>query len=156
MPLPSATREMKNRYGNVKRSIATVRSKRLSPSCQPGANRKVSTGAAMTPTRVTANRTRPNTPLTLATSSRTSSCDFCTLYSEMTGTKACENAPSAVRRRMKFGILNATRKASISGPAPKEIRYTMSRITPVTRERSVRRPTIVVLRRNPCDMRPEL
>jgi hypothetical protein len=37
----------------------------------------------------------------------------------MTGTKDCENAPSANRRRRKFGILKATRKASMSVPAPK-------------------------------------
>ena len=113
---------MKNRYGNVKRSISTVRSKRSPSARKPGANTKASTGAATTPTRVTTKSSSPNTPLTPATSSRTSPWLFRTLYSEITGTKACEKAPSAVSRRMKFGILNATRKASIRGPAPKEIR----------------------------------
>ena len=108
-------------YGKVKRSISTVRPKRSSSPWKPGANRKASTGAAMTPISVTTNSSRPKTPETPATSSRTSACDFCTLYSEITGTKAWENAPSAVSLRRKFGILNATRKASMSGPAPKEM-----------------------------------
>ena len=54
----------------------------------------------------------PKVPATPSTSSRTSSCARLTLYSLMTGTKDCENDPSANRRRRKFGILYATRKAS--------------------------------------------
>ena len=44
------------------------------------------------------------------------------LYSAMTGTKACENAPSANRRRRKFGILKATRKASMNGAGAEGLR----------------------------------
>ena len=96
---------MKNRYGNVKRSISTA-SSYLPPTREnPGANRKISTGAAITPMAVMISRTTPNVPLTPLTRSRTSSWDFVTLYSEITGTKDCEKAPSANRRRRKFGIL---------------------------------------------------
>ncbi len=70
------------------------------------------------PITVTSDRNHASVPIAPSTSSRTSSCGRCTLYSETTGTNACENAPSANSRRMKFGILNATRNASISTPAP--------------------------------------
>ncbi len=73
----------------------------------------------MTPIAVIANSTAPNTPVTPEINRRTSACSLRTLYSVMTGTKACEKAPSAVSRRRKLGILNATRKASIRVPAPK-------------------------------------
>ena len=72
----------------------------------------------MTPMMVTTDRNQAIVPMALSISSRTSSCGRWTLYSETTGTKAWENAPSANSRRMKFGILNATRNASISRPAP--------------------------------------
>ena len=41
------------------------------------------------------------------------------LVSARIGTKACEKAPSANRRRSRFGILKATKKASVISPAPK-------------------------------------
>ncbi len=50
-------------------------------------------GAAITPTTVTTNSSAPSVPATPATSSRTSSSPRLTLYSEITGTKDCENAP---------------------------------------------------------------
>src|SRR5690606_10620232 len=54
------------------------------------------------------------------------------------GTKACENAPSANRRRNRLGMRKATQKASVSGPAPKELAIRMSRIRPVIRENRVK------------------
>ena len=68
---------------------------------------------------VMTNSASPSVPATSPTRARTSSRLLRTLYSDTTGTKACENAPSAVSRRRKFGILKATRNASISVPAPK-------------------------------------
>jgi hypothetical protein len=41
------------------------------------------------------------------------------LASARIGTKACENAPSANRRRSRLGILKATKNASVISPAPK-------------------------------------
>ncbi len=70
------------------------------------------------PMIVITDRNHAMVPIAPSTSSRTSSCGRCTLYSETTGTKAWENAPSANSRRMKLGILNATRNASMSSPAP--------------------------------------
>ena len=41
-------------------------------------------------------------------------CSPCwVLYSDRIGTKACENAPSANRRRSRFGRRNAIMKASV-------------------------------------------
>ena len=65
------------------------------------------------------NSTTPKVPATESTSSRASSFERFVLYSLMTGTKACENEPSANRRRRKFGILNATSQASMKALAPK-------------------------------------
>src|SRR5687767_13860735 len=140
---------MKSKYGNVQRSISTVRSNFASSARNPGANSSTRSGATMIPTTVTSARKEASVPAAPSTRSRTSSWVLRTLYSETTGTKACENAPSANRRRMKFGILNATRNASMSTPAPNIREYTMSRASPVIRDRSVKPPTIEVLRRKP-------
>ena len=59
-------------------------------------------------------------------------------YSESTGTKAWENAPSAnQRRRRKLGILKATKKASAAGPSPNTAAKTISRASPSIREINV-------------------
>ena len=58
-------------------------------------------------------------------------CERVARYSEITGTKACENAPSAKKRRSRFGIRNATANASITGPAPNQVENAMSRASPV-------------------------
>src|SRR6056300_1062829 len=62
-------------------------------------------------------------------------------YSESTGTKAWENAPSANRRRRKLGILKATKKASAAGPSPNTAAKTISRTSPSIREKNVIRET---------------
>jgi hypothetical protein len=53
------------------------------------------------------------------------------------GTKACENAPSANRRRSRLGILKATKKASVTSPAPNTRAMARSRTKPRMRESSV-------------------
>ena len=53
------------------------------------------------------------------------------------GTNACEKAPSANRRRSRFGMRKATTKASIAKPAPKAMAMRVSRTNPVMRETSV-------------------
>ena len=76
---------------------------------------------------------------------------LCVRYSEMTGTNACEKAPSAKKRRMRFGILNATVNASMTGPEPNQAENAMSRASPVIRDSSVMKPTteVAVNRRSP-------
>src|SRR3569832_2414719 len=53
------------------------------------------------------------------------------------GTKACENEPSANSRRSRMGILKATKKASVSMPAPKTRAMMVSRTNPRMRESRV-------------------
>ena len=60
----------------------------------------------------------------------TSLLDFLALYSARIGIKAWVNAPSAEILLNKFGILNATKKASLSKPAPKILAITVSLIKP--------------------------
>ena len=52
----------------------------------------------MTPTAVITNNTRLSVPVTRSRSSCVSRCEEFARYSAMTGTKACENAPSAKNR----------------------------------------------------------
>jgi len=53
------------------------------------------------------------------------------------GTNACEKAPSAKSRLNKFGILNATKNASVKPEAPKARAINSSRNKPVMRESMV-------------------
>src|SRR5476651_527051 len=62
------------------------------------------------------------------------------------GTKAAEKAPSANRRRKKFGSLNATKKASAIAPEPSTADSTISRMNPTTRLSSVKPPTVAMAR----------
>jgi hypothetical protein len=58
-------------------------------------------------------------------------------YSVKTGITAVDRAPSASRRRSMLGMRKATKKASVTGPAPKASATTMSRTKPRTRLASV-------------------
>jgi len=51
---------------------------------------------------------------------------------------ACENAPSANKRRNKFGIRNATKNACVVAPAPKIEATSISRTKPVMRDNKVK------------------
>ncbi len=126
------------------RSICTVSVNFSSLSMKPGAKTITSTGAASTPTAVTTSSTAPRLPATCAASSRTSSWPRWLLYSPRIGTKAWENAPSANRRRSRFGSRKATKKASVSRLAPKAQAMTTSRTSPSTRESTVLAPTVAV------------
>src|SRR5688572_19850352 len=59
------------------------------------------------------------------------------LYSDNTGTKACEKAPSANNRRRKLGILKATKNASAAAPSPNIAAKTVSLQRPRIRENNV-------------------
>src|SRR5688572_9663855 len=58
-------------------------------------------------------------------------------YSDNTGTNACEKAPSANKRRRKFGILKATKNASAAAPSPNIAAKTVSLTRPRIRENNV-------------------
>ena len=76
----------------------------------------------------------PSVPDTLAINSRVLSGSLSALYSAKTGTKALEKAPSANKRRRKFGIRLANKKTSAATPAPSKFATTTSRTKPRIRE----------------------
>ncbi len=118
----------------------------------PGAKTHMTTGAPTTPTRVTPNNTSPRLPATRSVSSFTSSGLRVALYSDSTGTKASEKAPSPKVRRPKLGILKAWVKASMTMPAPKYRASTMSRTKPRMRDMRVIPPTSEVALKSTRDM----
>src|ERR1700687_2143912 len=75
------------------------------------------TGEMATPSAAVTTSARNKAVERPATSWRVSSGDWRFLYSASTGTNACENAPSAKRRRSRFGMRNATKKASVASAA---------------------------------------
>src|SRR5699024_515065 len=152
MPPANAVSEMNNRYGNVSRSMATAKSNWSRDSANPGANTYTSTGAANTPTTVMASKIKPSVPATTSTSSCTSAVDSFSRVADKTGTNDCANAPSANSRRMKLGILNATRNASICGPAPNSTANSTSRANPNTRDVRVKPPTTPLERAIEADL----
>ncbi len=97
----------------------------------------MTTGAAATPSAVAARSARVNSVAARSTSSLVSESPRRVLYSERTGTKACENAPSANRRRSRLGMRKATKKASVARPAPNSLAITTSRMNPRMRDTSV-------------------
>ncbi len=99
-------------------------------------------GAPTTPATVTPASTRPRVPARLSTKPLSSAWPRLDRYSMSTGTKAREKAPSANSRRMKLGILKATKKASVAASAPNTRAITRSRMNPRTRESKVLPPTL--------------
>ena len=75
-------------------------------------------------------RKRPNKVEILFIKDFNSIEEFFVLYSDNIGINACVNAPSAEILLSKFGILNATKNASLSKPAPKILAITVSLIKP--------------------------
>ena len=65
------------------------------------------------------SRMARSVPVTWSMRSRSAARSPLARTSESTGTKASEKEPSANRRRMKLGILNARKKASVALFAPK-------------------------------------
>src|SRR5678816_503298 len=80
-------------------------------------------------------------------SDRTSSGEVLFFCSASTGTNACENAPSANRRRSRFGRRKATKNASVASPAPNARAMMKSRANPRMRLTNVRPLTVTRARR---------
>lgn len=78
---------------------------------------------------------------TMSASSRASFRERFLRYSVKTGTKETVSDPSARRRRRRFGIRKATKKASVVSPAPNRPATIMSRRKPKMRESIVAIPT---------------
>src|SRR5580700_7703237 len=106
-----AVSDISIKYGKVMRNMVTASSKRSPDTANPGANSRTTQGAPTMPITVTINREIASVPDMALMKRCTSSGDLCFWYSANTGTNAWENEPSANKRRMKLGILNATEKA---------------------------------------------
>src|SRR5438105_10328069 len=104
-------------------------------------------GATAMPSSAVATRARKSSVAVPSISVRTSSGDVLFFCSASTGTKAWENAPSANRRRSRFGRRKATKKASVARPAPKARAMKKSRAKPRMRLTSVRPLTVTRARR---------
>ena len=126
------------------RTISTASAYFSGSARNPGANTAMSTGAARTPATVTTVSTPISAPETCAARSRTSPTSRFALYALRTGTNAWAKAPSAKSRRRKFGMRNATKKASAPALAPNAWAMTTSRTNPTTRDAIVLAPTTPV------------
>src|SRR5436309_7855570 len=128
---------MNRTYGNMMRISSAVSSTLPGVLAKPLARRYTSHGAASTPSAEITSSTTASSAPTEPTRSCVASSPRCRLYSARMGTKACEKAPSANRRRKMFGSRNAASKASICSPAPNATALMLSRARPVIRDSSV-------------------
>jgi hypothetical protein len=99
----------------------------------PGAMTLTIQGEARTPRTVMAPRNRSMNPVTARSIRSDSARERVDTYSVNTGTKADERAPSATRRRRRFGSRNATKNASLATLAPKARATIRSRRKPKIR-----------------------
>src|SRR5690606_40327965 len=109
----------------------------------------------MTPTTVMNSSTLPRAPAIWRTKSWVFSRSPLARNSASTGTKACEKAPSAKRRRRKLGMRKATKKASAAALSPKRAANTVSLTKPRMRDRKVE-PEVTTDERNRPFEWPEL
>ena len=99
-------------------------------------------GAPTMPSAHVTRSAQNSTVATASTSERATPSPSLVRVAASSGTKACENAPSANRRRNRLGMRNATLNASIQAPAPNSAACRTWLTRPVTREASVSRETV--------------
>ncbi len=145
-PAAHATSDMHRMYGNIHRVSSVARSNTGGVFKKPLAISTTRAGAATTPSAETASTVQNSAEATCESSSRASSEPPVDCVWAKIGTKACENAPSANRRRSRFGRRNATEKASMSLAAPKMRAISTSRTSPVMRDTRVSPLTATVAR----------
>ncbi len=120
-PPASAVSDTNSRNGKVSRSRCTIRPNLAGSSLEPGLNSSATCGVKISPSAVTSSKIPPRVPDTRDISARRSACGRVSLTSVNTGTKAVAKEPSANSRRRKFGMRNATQKASVVALAPNEM-----------------------------------
>ena len=131
---------MKKRYGNVIFNISDAKRNLPSSLENPGAKIFIIKSENMMPKTVIINSTNIKFPKIYRKNSFNFSGYF-VLYSDKTGTNDWINAPSPNNLRKKFGILKATKKASVLGDAPKILANMTSLINPVILDMNVIPPT---------------
>src|SRR5450830_492181 len=124
---------MQAMYGNIKRVMKTA-SVFFS---RPVAISKIRAGLKMMPAMLTSTVAQTRVVATWSTRILVLSSPSWVLYSDKIGTKAWAKAPSANRRRSKFGMRKATMRASDQLEAPKARANRLSRSRPVTRDSMV-------------------
>src|SRR5580704_7924409 len=151
--IPSAAVPMKKMYGKTMRVIATVRSNSSGRPRYPLANRSARPRASSTPRMVTTTKAKSDTPRARAKKLVAAGSPSSASFLDKTGTRALETAPSPRSCRRALGIVNATKKASVSSRV-KIAASAMSRPSPKMRDRSVPAPTTDARRtsllRSPC------
>ena len=109
---------------------------------KPGAKARTSHGAVTYPISHSSASTENRVTMSWRPNAQASASPRFSRYSVKVGTKADDMAPSANRSRSRFGIRNATLKASVARPAPNSVAITCSRTSPSTRDSSVAAPTV--------------
>src|SRR5262249_32196307 len=99
------------------------------------------------PRSAVATNARESSVAARSMSDRTSSGEVLFFCSASTGTNACENAPSANKRRSRFGRRKATTNASVARLAPNPRAMMKSRAKPRMRLTKVRPLTVTRARR---------
>ena len=99
-------------------------------------------GAASTPNTLVINTAQASSVATLSIKTWVAASPCSARVAASTGTKAWLNAPSANKRRNKFGMRKATRKASVTALAPKALAIRVSRANPVMRDSRVSKETV--------------
>ena len=118
-PMARARRLTKKMLGNMIRRRSTVRENRSGVAENPGANSRVSGDGKSTPTAVSRTRNRTAKVTITRLASTASLRPRVARQPETTGTNPADRAPSAVRRRNRFGIRKATKNASAALCAPR-------------------------------------
>src|SRR3569832_825419 len=142
MPAEKATSDMNAMYGNIQRVMKTAASKLCGVFLNPLASRYTSTGAATMPTTQVASSAQASAVATPSIRRCVASSPSVSLECASAGTKAWLKAPSAKRRRKRFGMRNATLNASVKPLAPNVAAMSRSRTRHVTREASVSSDTV--------------
>ncbi len=119
----------------------TVRKNFSGELINPGATTFMITGERRIPKTATTARIMERSHMADLASLKASSLPLTVKYSVNTGINAMLREPSAKSLLSRFGILNATKKASALSPAPKNHAMTTSLIKPNTRLNKVAAPT---------------
>ena len=101
-------------------------------------------GIAISITATKASSAQNRTAMAWAAKTRACSLPSLSRTPENSGTKAALKAPSANNRRNRLGNLKATKKASATGPAPRNAATRMSRTKPRIRLIRVKPPMVAV------------
>ena len=107
-PEASVVSEMNTMYGNMICVIVTASGNACPSVCRPDATANTTHDAPAIPTTDSTASAHASTVDIASTSAFVASCPCWFLNSARIGTNACENAPSADRRRSRFGIRKAT------------------------------------------------